>query len=207
MYGGNPYGHLHGKIDDETGTVSGDHISYIFPDMETVLLGKFEKRLMMDALESSVSNVECDENGLLYVERYAEPDIMSPRFFYEPPTNISYGGGLKDVIDPYENKWLEVKKCDDPNMGEGVFTKSFIPKGIIIASYTGFVFNIGRGERTIYLESCQNNRSKTYEERQHCEKYTIPLPTRDAYIDIPPEFDKPSSFIPSMGPKVVFYNL
>ena len=204
MYGGDPYGHLHGTISDETGAISGDQISYIFPDMETVFLGRFEDRLMMDALQSTVLNVDCDKNGMLYVDKYAEPDIYSTRFYYEPPSNVSYGGGPKDVIDPYEKKWLEVKKCDDPNMGEGVFTKRHIPKGIIISSYTGFVFNIENGERSIYLESCENNKTKTYEERQQCGKYTIPLPTRGAYIDIPPEFDKPGCFLPSMGPKVYF---
>ena len=204
MYGGNPYGHLHGHINDEDGTITGDNISYIYPDMETVLLGRFENRLMRNAQESAVIEVDCDVNGMLYVSKYKNRDFSSPKFFYEPPTNISFGGGPKHVYDPYEKKLLEVKKCKDTKVGEGVFTKRDIKKGVIVASYTGFIYGKNNGERLIYLKSCEKNWTKTYEERSQCGKYTMLLKERDAYIDIPPEHDQPDIFLPSMGPKVSF---
>ena len=202
MYGGTPYGHLHGTIYNNDGSITGDDISYIYPDMETALLGSFKNRLMKDALESTVLDVSCDENGLLYVSEYAKPATSSPRFYYEQSSNISFGGGPKGVPDPYEKKWLEVRECDDPNMEEGLFAKADLKKGIIISSYSGFNFHLNNGEQEIYVKSCSQNKTKTIKERQHCNKYTIALPEREARIDIPPEHDQPGSFIPSWGPKV-----
>ena len=42
MYGGTPTGHLHGTISLTDGTITGSNTMYIYPDMETALVGKFE---------------------------------------------------------------------------------------------------------------------------------------------------------------------
>ena len=62
MYGGRPTGHLHGTISPADGTITGSQIMYIYRDMETVLLGKFEDRKMKDAQESRVLDLDCDRN-------------------------------------------------------------------------------------------------------------------------------------------------
>ena len=43
-----------GKLDPTNHTVTGDSIAYIYPDMETSFLGKFENKLMRRAQEASV---------------------------------------------------------------------------------------------------------------------------------------------------------
>ena len=61
MKGGRPTGHLHGLVDPTDGSITGNNISYIYPDMETALLGKFNDGKMQDAQESTILDLECDE--------------------------------------------------------------------------------------------------------------------------------------------------
>ena len=204
MFGGSPGGHLHGILDSTNGTITGKNISYIYPDMETVLLGKFEDRIMKNAQESKVLDVKCDKNGLLYVSRYEAPEPSSPHFYYEPPSNTSYGSGPTGVLDPYEKKWLELRKASNPKMGQGVFIKRDAEKDVIVSSYHGFVFGISNGELNLYTKNCGMNLTKTDDERRHCKKYSLGGPARDALIKIPPEYDQPESFLPSWGPKVIY---
>merc|ERR1712080_501471 len=46
------------------------------------------------------------------------------------------------------------------------------------------------------------NLSKTDDERRYCKKYSLTVAARDAMINIPPEYDRPDLFLPSLGPKV-----
>ena len=209
LYGGDPRGHLHGMIGEKDGKITGDNIAYIYPDMETVLLGRFEDRLMKDAQESKVVNIECNQNGMIYVNQYATPDPSASHFYYEPASNSSYGGttSVPGTLDPYERKWLEVRKIDEDKIEEGVFAKKDIKKHIFITSYTGFTYGKSNGQHAIYESNCTNNVTKTPNERRHCTKYSLGLKARDAVIEIPPEHDQPDSFIPSMGPKVIIYCL
>ena len=104
MHGG---GFLQGKV-DKSGMISGDDISYIYPDGETALLGRFEDRFMKKAFNVDVLKYACDNFGLLYVERYSKK-VCENVFKYELPTNISFGGG-GIFPDPFEQKFLKVQK-------------------------------------------------------------------------------------------------
>ena len=203
MYGGRPTGHLHGTISPTDGTITGSQIMYIYPDMETVLLGTFEDRKMKDAQESRVLDLDCDRNGLFYVTEYTIPEGTAPHFYYEPPSNISFGAGPTRVLDPYEKKWLQLKIADNEKMGEGVFTKRDLKPGTLVSSYNGFVFETKNNESDLYRMACTMNLTKTDNERRHCKKYSLGLRARNAHIEIPPEIDQPETFIPSWGPKVI----
>ena len=202
MYGGNPTGLLHGTVSPGNGTITGSDIMYIYPDMETALLGKFEDSKMKDAQESRVLELGCDRNGLYYVTRYSTPEPSSPHFYYEPPNNISFGAGPPNVLDPYERKWLELRLADNEKMGEGVFTKRDVKKDTLVSSYNGFAYDAQNGEHDLYRQGCIMNITKTDDERRHCKKYSLGLYGKYAQIEIPPEVDQPESFIPSWGPKV-----
>ena len=202
MYGGKPTGLLHGSISPTDGTITGSDIMYIYPDMETVLVGKFADRKMKDTQESRVLDVGCDRNGLYYVTRYSTPELNSPHFYYEPPNNISFGAGPPNVLDPYERKWLELRVAENEKMGEGVFTKRNIQKDTLVSSYNGFVYDKENGESDLYGEACTMNITKTDDERRHCKKYSIQLYSKNAKMEIPPEVDQSGTFLPSWGPKV-----
>ena len=204
MRGGRPTGHLHGVVDTADGSISGNNISYIYPDMETALLGKFKDGKMQDTQESLLLDLGCDKNGLLFVAQYKTPDLNSPHFYYEQPSNVSFGAGPQGTFDPYEHKWLEIKAANKANMGEGVFTKRDVEPNTLVSSYSGFVYGTKSGEHKIYTSGCTRNVTKSDNDRRHCLKYALLLSARNSTINIPPEFDQAESFIPSMGPKVCF---
>ena len=106
-------GYLHGVLSPIDGTISGDRISYVYPDMETALLGRFEDRIMKDAQESSIEVANSDENGIRKVHIYLPLKPKSPHFYYNPPNTITFGSGPKGVIDPYERKLLESEATKD----------------------------------------------------------------------------------------------
>ena len=200
MIGGTPNGHLHGNVSTKDGAISGNEISYIYPDMETVLFGKFEERIMKGTQESSVMKVECDENGMFYVSEMAKPNKHSPKFRYEPPNNNTFGVGPPSHADPYERKWLEVKETKET--GEGVFATKDIKKGVFVASYVINIYGVGNGQFDIFHQGCTWNLTKTEDERRHCIKYSQSIKTRDAFLSLPPEYDVPDTFTHSVGPKV-----
>ena len=203
MKGGRPTGHLHGVTDSTDGSITGNAISYIYPDMKTALVGKFKDGKMQNAQESELLSLGCNENGLLYVTQYSKLDAELPHYYYEPPKNISFGSGPPGAIDPYERKWLEVRDTNDANMGQGVFTKRDLEPDTLVSSYNGFAFDKKNGELDLYRKSCIWNKTKSDNERRHCLKYDIYPSGKDILLSIPPEFDLAESFIPSMGPKVI----
>ena len=58
-------GYLHGKASPVDGSITGDSIAYIYPDMETALIGRFENKFMRAARETKVMEIGCNKNGLL----------------------------------------------------------------------------------------------------------------------------------------------
>jgi len=42
------------------------------------------------------------------VTKFSDPDPSGPVFYYDPPTNISFGSGPPNVRDPYEVKWVQL---------------------------------------------------------------------------------------------------
>ena len=202
MKGGRPTGFLHGVNDPADGSITGNNISYIYPDMNTALLGKYKDGKMQDAQESALLGLECNENGLLYVSQYSKPDSELPHYYYEPPNNVSFGAGPPGSVDPYEHKWLELRDTTTLDMGQGVFAKRDLEPYTLVASYNGLVYGKNNGELELYTNRCLMNSTKSLNQRRHCVKYSLSLKARNAMINIPPEFDRSDSFTPSLGPKV-----
>ena len=52
----------------------------------------------------------------------------SPEFYYQPPTNESFGAGPPGVVDPFERKSVRIAKSSVPESGEGVFAVRDFPE-------------------------------------------------------------------------------
>ena len=63
-------------------------------------------------------------------------------FFYDPPTNESWGGGSKDIRDPYEAKNVVLKESSIPNSGEGVYAIKDLPPKKPAAFLSMFFYNM-----------------------------------------------------------------
>ena len=60
--------------------------------------GYFEDKIMKNSYSVNVLNYGCDEKtGLLAVKKYGDP-LSDQNFFYEPPTNSSFGGGAPQKV-------------------------------------------------------------------------------------------------------------
>ena len=60
------------------------------------------KTTLIQAYHVEVLEYSCDDYGLLYVKKFASKKSNNA-FYYDPPTNISFGGGGL-TPDPYEAK-------------------------------------------------------------------------------------------------------
>ncbi len=90
---------------------------------------------MKKASEAEVEAEQCTEDGLLAVSEY---NLKSePIFYYQPPTNESFGAGPVGLVDPYELKWVEVEDSSVPDSGQGVFARRDIPQYRCTSMYSG----------------------------------------------------------------------
>jgi hypothetical protein len=143
---------------------------------------------MKKAYAVDVLTYECNENGIMKVTKYSKP-VMDQAFFYEPPTNVSFGGGAPlGTIDPYEMKTIVLAESSVPNSGEGVIAKRDIPKYRMVCMYSLYLFR-KPDQSEIYASNCFGNPSKSEDYRRHCKKYSLPLTYYHAITDLPPEFD------------------
>ena len=183
---------------NEDGTATGDDIAFIYPDGETALKGHFKNRFMIKARSVDVKNYGCDENGMFIPKEFSEP-LNNHEYFYDPPTNDSFGSGLKYLPDPYEDKTVFMGTSSVPGSGEGVFLKRDIPKNRISCFYSLFLYK-NPDQVQIYYQKYALNASKTDNYKRECFKYSIDLNSYHGHIDLPPEFD--INPLPTLGPKV-----
>ena len=200
MMGGSPYALLHGKIRKSDSTISGNEISYIYPDMKTAFLGKFEEQVMIDTKHCDVLLLKCNALNIPEIVQFSKKDEILPSFYYEPPSNISFGAGPVGIRDPYEEAMVELRMSNIPGSGDGVFIKKNATKGMVVSLYNGFVFD--KEQQQIYQHNCAYNITKKDDERRHCLKYAIGLGYGNVVLNIPPEMDNNASFLPTIGPKV-----
>ena len=116
-------GLLYGKI-NKKGKISGDNNSYIYPDYETALVGRFEDNVMKSGRTAKVTAVTC-QSGMIHVE-FDQPDPKSPVFFYNPASNVSMGS-IWFLKDPLEDKQVELKESTISGAGLGLFARTNIP--------------------------------------------------------------------------------
>ena len=88
---------------------------------------------------------------MFFVKNYSSRKSENA-FYFDPPTNVSYGGG-DFTPDPYETKLLKIGKSQEPNSGDGVFAKRDIPQSRIIAHYSLLMY-ISQEETNIYYLKC-----------------------------------------------------
>ena len=191
-------GFIHG-VADENGHATGDDVAFIYPDGETALKGRFENTYMKKARNVDVTKYGCDENGMFIAKGFTEP-LTNDEFFYDPPTNESFGGGSKYIKDPYEVKTVSVADSSIPNSGEGVFLKRDLLKDQIACFYSLYRYREPDQWDQIFVKNKMYNTSNSDDYRRECTKYIIHLVSYEGVIAIPPEFD--INPLPTIGPKV-----
>ena len=93
-----------GKVDSK-GEFTGDDIAYVYPDLETALVGTFKNGLMIKARPAEIIGEKC-ENGIKILE-FSDP--KGPEFHYDPPTTDSFGD------QPNIRNWKFESKSESKN--------------------------------------------------------------------------------------------
>ena len=116
---------------------------------------------MIKAKNVDVKNYGCDtDTGMFIPTEFTEP-LSDYNFFYEPPTNESFGGGnWKEYPDPYEKKMVVMAPSSVPNSGEGVFLLKDLPFGRPACWYSMYMYRVP-DETDIYKSVCTNNNSRS----------------------------------------------
>ena len=141
-------GYLTGEV-DEDGKFTGGDIAFLYPDLSTALVGRFEDGIMMEARETHLTDVSLDLRTYNMRATFAEPKANSSSVKYSKATSTFIGNDPL-VPDPYESKMVEVRKSHVENSGSGLFAKQKLPKGTIAAFYNGIRYeNIYKKTREI----------------------------------------------------------
>lgn len=117
----------------------GSDLVYVYPDMETVLIGHFKNGIMKAARKSKIIAERC-HNGIKEI-RVAKPREGSPILKYSPPNTIRIGD-QPTIIDPFErrNTYIQSGKW-----GDGVFAKRNFTEGDLVMYYSGLLWNKTEG--------------------------------------------------------------
>ena len=133
-YGQFQNGFFYGSLDSIGQRFSGDDVIFVFPDMKTVLVGKFRKGHMVAARESKIIGERCN-NGIKEI-LVAPVNGNSPVFRYKRPNAWSIGYDYT-LVDPYERRHTYIGKSGTE--GDGVFAKRNIKKGELVSYFCGII--------------------------------------------------------------------
>ena len=112
----------------------GTDIVYVYPDMKTVFVGKFEDGRMVSAKRSKILKERCHA-GMKEI-KVAKPKPNDPIMKYKNPSRVRPGDDPR-VIDPYDQANVYVRNTE--YKGDGLFAKKNISEGNIIVYYTGLL--------------------------------------------------------------------
>ena len=124
---------------------------FVYPDMEAVLVGRFENGTMIAAKPSKIVKERCHK-GVKEIE-VAKPKTDAPVFTYNRPTRLRIGD-QPTVMDPFDKKNIYV---GDGKKDDGVFAKKDIKKGDVFVYYSGLFWNMT--EQALYTADTFHNQT------------------------------------------------
>ena len=126
-------GFLVGHV-DLMGSLTGDGIAFLYPDLKTALVGSFIKSQMkvtQTAFLKSVTHRRHD--GLAYL---TFTESKGPFFVFDCGTRDSICQEPM-LPDPYEQRTVVVKMSKIKGSGEGMYAKRFVKSGTVVSFYNG----------------------------------------------------------------------
>lgn len=153
---------LYGTLDDQ-GDFSGDQNCFVYPDLSTVLIGKFEKNQMIEAYQSRIIGVKITQDFLeLSLENVDK--TKQPVFRNWPSTLTSIRCPWK-LRDPYEDQFVMSTKSglnEDADAGDGLYLRRDVKAGTTVAFYNGIRIKPGEqppfesADYQIYIDWSEN---------------------------------------------------
>lgn len=125
-------GYVVGRV-NEDGELTGSDIAYMFPNIETAFVGKFDEGVLIEAQVSSLSEVILDY-GCIKVPKFL--DTNGPIYYRELSTS-DFVTNFPLLKDPYEEKMVFVKQSLVEGAQEGLFARQAVKANTIVAFYNG----------------------------------------------------------------------
>ena len=124
------------RVDSRNLLTLGPRIAYIYPDLETALIGQFENGMMISGQETRITDVTMD--GSVLIPTFVKTTKTAPRVKFSKSTK-AFIGDQPLISDPYESKHVSCSRSslDTDVAGEGLFAKVDMPAGTIPAFYNG----------------------------------------------------------------------
>ena len=111
-------------------------ITFIYPDMQTVLVGQFKDGVMIKAKPAKIIAERCND-GIKEI-KVSTPKIDAPILKYKRATRLNMGD-QPTVMDPYEKANVYVGELEWG--GDGLFAKRNVEMNEIIVYYGGIFWN------------------------------------------------------------------
>ena len=108
---------------------------FIYPDMRTVLVGKFKDGVMLEGRPSKITAERC--NGGIKEILVSPPRSTDPVFSFKRNTRLRIHNAT--IMDPFEKNTVYVNVTMH-GAGEGLFAKRNIDAYEVVAYYTGTVW-------------------------------------------------------------------
>ena len=133
--------------------MTGEHVTWVYPDHVTLLSGQFVAGTMLVAREARL--VGHSNNGavpLLTIEETSDKEV----FTFDPSTDVHMTNSPL-LRDPMESKFLRVARSRIPGAGNGVFAVTDLAAGSIVGYFNGVhltreeVFRRPRSEQSVYI--------------------------------------------------------
>eukprot|EP00112_Aurelia_sp_Birch-Aquarium-sp1_P009408 Seg2069.1 transcript_id=Seg2069.1/GoldUCD/mRNA.D3Y31 product="Histone-lysine N-methyltransferase SETD7" protein_id=Seg2069.1/GoldUCD/D3Y31 len=168
-------GHFFGIV-DKRGELSGNDITYVYPDGVTALKGTFMNSKLVEAKLA----VRCNRNGI--ESRFL---IVSPEKTFKRDESTDKMLSVDPLLqDPFEQNRSYVDKSKIPSAGEGLFAKVDMLEDEVMAFYNGVRLD----------HKLVDARDWTFNSN------TISLDD-NTVIDVPEEFSNTSDYCASLGHK------
>lgn len=162
---------------------------FIYPDFSTAIYGKFHSNGVL--ISGSVKVI----GGITYLDKALLMELtILERSGQKVNSDISSDSHLSRnplVRDPYESKYVDIRKSKIPNAGEGVFLKKNVSQGKVIAYFNGirieknsaFSWNPFK-KKSVFLIDFQNDKGD------------------EIFLDIPERFTMSKEYNATSGHKV-----
>ena len=124
---------------------------FLYPDMRTALVGKFDEGIMIEARSAKVIAERCND-GIKEI-KLSEVRADAPSFKYSAPTP-TYMGDQLTKMDPYEKQFAYIGNSDWGD--DAVFAKKDIKRNEIVVYFSGIIISPsddgynGYGNETAY---------------------------------------------------------
>ena len=108
-------------------------MAFLYPDLQTALLGSFENGRMVAALPTRLTDLVLDPETQIFTPVFAastsNTGVDLPVLKYSISTR-TFIADQPLVPDPYETELVEVKQSQVSGGGSGLYARKDIPKGI-----------------------------------------------------------------------------